>query len=155
MAEENAAGAIGLELARNRSRRFGKIRTNASGHFSPTTPDSLHDHGGESYALLSAQLLGVVLVSGQHGIPILDTLGQKPWAEPAGDSKIPSGGGTGPPPRDIDVGRAASTEIVIVGTQGRTMLINRTEKGALGKQPWLFELRAESGSIGSQVGAIA
>ena len=102
MAEEDSAGAFGLKLAYGQRIILGKLRPNTPRCFAPPPADGFHDHGDEGDPLVTAVLLGVLVVflkifitslSGGNGFRTQEGVAQHVHAKSAGDGKIPRGWG--------------------------------------------------------------
>ena len=152
--EHDGAGGFSLELACCQSRVFGKLGPNAPGHFTPTAPDSLNDHGDERDALGQAFRTRFLVAGFEILVPTGDTvrigsISVQAQAEATGDREIPSGRRAKPPPRDVHVSRTPRPWPGVMLVEDAAVLVSGTQQRPLREQARFLQLRPMIGRLGS------
>jgi hypothetical protein len=158
--EHDGAGGFSLELACCQSRVFGKLGPNAPGHFTPTAPDSLNDHGDERDALGQAFRTRILVAGFEILVPTGDTvrvgsISVQAQAEATGDREIPSGRRAKPPPRDVHVSRTPRPWPGVMLVEDAAILVSGTQQRPLREQAGFLQLRPMIGRLGSVIHHVA
>jgi hypothetical protein len=140
---------------------FGKLRPDRAGLFSPTAPGGFKNHGDETEAGLLTEVSGgleatlVILISVKGGLLVRSGMNKNIVLEPTGYRKVPSSGGTGAPPGNVDVGRPTGIRPLVSLSWPSAVLKLGAAKRTRREKARPLKLRLKPGGGSTVIGLVA